>query len=227
MKKRIKINGFIIAFTVLIILIFPGTFFNQDDAPLKTVRDTLGIGIILLGQLLRISARGYKSATSQNGRALSRGGPYTLVRHPMYLGIILIGLGIVFVLFRLWVLILFTTFFVVRYLTLILKEEKYLTNNFKEEYARYKLEVRHRLVPAIGAIAKEDISRCLPIRREWLKREMSSVIPVLAGVLSAASIQNMLIGGLSFLIAELAAILLVVTVFIILIKYLIDAQKQV
>lgn len=225
MKKRIKINGFLIAFTVLLILIFPGIFFNQDYAPVKTIRDSLGIGIILLGQLLRISARGYKSTTSQNGHALTRGGPYTLVRHPMYLGIILIGLGIVLMLFRWWMLILFTTFFIIRYLTLIVKEEKYLAVNFKAEYVRYKTEVRRRILPSLGAIVKVDVRQCLPIKQEWLKKELSSVIPVLVGVLSAASIQNMLRGGLSFLIYELTAGLLVVTVFIILIAYLIRCQK--
>ena len=90
MKKRLKINGFIMFIAVLLILIFPAIFFRKPGSYLyDSIMEIIGIVLILLGQFLRVSARGYKSEHSNNSRSLIQGGPYALVRNPMYLGILL------------------------------------------------------------------------------------------------------------------------------------------
>ncbi len=80
------------------------------------------------------------------GEALQFGGPYQMVRHPVYLG---------------WMLIVFAsphmtgdrlTFAVVSSLYLVLAmpwEERSLEGAFGEEYRRYKERVRWRLLPYV------------------------------------------------------------------------------
>ena len=97
MKKRLKINGIIIFFIVLLIAFSPGIFFRKEIVPTywDEIAEIFGIAVILLGQIIRVSGRGYKAEKSKNGRALIQDGPYAISRNPMYLGILLIGIGII------------------------------------------------------------------------------------------------------------------------------------
>jgi protein-S-isoprenylcysteine O-methyltransferase Ste14 len=74
-------------------------------------------------------------------------GPYALVRHPMYLGAVVMLLGVPLSLGSWWGL------FTIIPITLVivwrlLKEEKFLVENLPG-YAEYRNRVRHRLVPLI------------------------------------------------------------------------------
>lgn len=131
MKRRIKINGIIIVCAVALMAIFPGLFLRERRVEFggEFLR-IAGFGFMFLGQLLRVSARGYKSEHSQNSGALVKGGPYAAVRNPMYLGILLIGLGVNLILFRWWVMVLFLSVFIARYILLIVNEEKKLLAAF-------------------------------------------------------------------------------------------------
>jgi len=127
MKKRLKINGVIMFLAAVIVAVFPAMFFRRVNIGLwNEVAEVFGLALILLGQLIRISARGYKSENSGEGKALITNGPYSLVRNPMYLGVLLIGLGVVLMLFKLWVVLVFLAVFIIRYFLLIFKEEKKL-----------------------------------------------------------------------------------------------------
>ncbi len=179
MKKRLKINGFIMFIAVLLTAVFPTIFFRSNSAGyFDEVAEILGIVFILLGQILRASARGYKSEYSQNGHSLIQGGPYALVRNPMYLGILLIGLGVVLMLFKWWVACIFLLIFAIRYLALIFKEEKKLLASFPQAYPGYCAKAP-RLLPSLATIAKMDISEYLPLKLSWLKREIGSILAVL------------------------------------------------
>lgn len=68
--------------------------------------DAIGISLVLFGFLFRIAARGYKADGSPEGKKLITNGLYGLMRNPMYVGTLLIGLGINLVLFEWWVAIL-------------------------------------------------------------------------------------------------------------------------
>ena len=62
MKRRIKINGFIIFIAVLLTAFFPAIFFRKANNDFfDEIMEILGIAFILLGQILRVSARGFKS----------------------------------------------------------------------------------------------------------------------------------------------------------------------
>jgi hypothetical protein len=76
MKLRLKINGVIMFSAFLMVAIFPELFFRQQRIGfLDGVAEVFGITLILFGQILRVSARGYKSEMSFNGHHLAEGGP--------------------------------------------------------------------------------------------------------------------------------------------------------
>ena len=179
MKKRLKINGIIIFAAFVLLIAFPSYFLRHKKfGTYETIAQIFGIMFILLGQLFRASARGFKSERSFNSGHLVIGGPYTLVRNPMYLGILLIGLGVVLVLFKLWVACLFLFIFFLRYILLIFKEEKKLLSAFPQEYPDYCNKVP-RIFPSVSAILKRDIREYLPLKLIWIKKEIGSILAVL------------------------------------------------
>lgn len=182
-KKRIKINGWIIALSFLAVVIFPNIFLRRpQEFFLDQAAKLTGIILITLGQVIRASARGFKSERSEVGYKLVIEGPYGMVRNPMYLGIILIGFGIIIAVFQWWVALVFFLIFVIRYILLILSEEKKLEAMFRESYLLYKTKVS-RLFPPIKKISRTDIAVYLPLKTEWAKKEASSWCGVIFGVL--------------------------------------------
>lgn len=183
MKKRIKINGWIIALSFLAVVIFPKIFLRApQDFFLDQAAKLTGIILIMLGQVIRASARGFKSERSQEGYKLVTEGPYSIVRNPMYLGIVLIGAGIIVAVLQWWVALVFCFIFVIRYILLIFKEEKKLEAAFGESYFLYKSTVS-RIFPPIKKISRTDIAAYLPLKLEWVKKEASSWCGVLFGAL--------------------------------------------
>jgi protein-S-isoprenylcysteine O-methyltransferase Ste14 len=149
MKARIKTNGALIFVAVAATALFPRALLRMERTPADTLASHAGFFLLLAGQLIRVSARGYKSRFSRNGHALIRQGPYRMVRNPMYLGIILIGAGIVAALFKGWAFIVFALCFVARYTGLVAEEEKKLLAFFPAEYPRYAQSVP-RIIPKLS-----------------------------------------------------------------------------
>jgi protein-S-isoprenylcysteine O-methyltransferase Ste14 len=221
MKKRLKINGFIMVLVIALITLFPKAFFRKVDVYLSDgAAEVFGIAFILLGQIFRASARGYKSENSQEGRILIQGGPYALVRNPMYLGILLIGLGIVLVLFEWWGVFIFLLVFAIRYISLIFKEEKHLEVLFPRIYPDYCKKVP-RILPSLGMLSNKNISAYLPLKLSWVKKEIGSILTVLLITIFAESLEEIKSHGMRVYIAEALEIVLVITLFIYLIYYLI------
>ncbi|MEW5758854.1 MAG: isoprenylcysteine carboxylmethyltransferase family protein [Candidatus Omnitrophota bacterium] len=174
MKNRIKINGTIIFLCIALIIIFKSIFLRASDIGFLEI---LGVSLLLLGQLIRISSRGYKAEYSRGGHELIKDGPYSLVRNPMYLGILLMGAGIVLFLFKFWVFFAFLAFFTIRYLTLIKQEEKILIEKFDREYEDYKKNTP-RIFPRMNYIISHNIKNYLPLKLIWVKKEISSFVPI-------------------------------------------------
>jgi protein-S-isoprenylcysteine O-methyltransferase Ste14 len=97
-----------------------------------------GTTIILIGQLIRFWGAGY---LEKNVR-LARGGPYRLVRHPLYVGSFLMGLGLaVSVANPVWWTIGYLLLFVGFFLPAIHVEELRLQSIFGAEYQDLMVEV--------------------------------------------------------------------------------------
>jgi len=170
MKKRIKVNGVIIFVSVLAIIIFPWKFLRSTSGSGDDLMKSCGMALILFGLLLRIVSRGFKAEHSQGGHSLVLGGPYILVRNPMYLGIFCAAMGVILSLFHWWALLIFVLFFVSRYIPLIAEEEKFLMNSFGQKYTDYQKEVP-RLIPRLSALISKNVLSYLPLKLSWVKKE--------------------------------------------------------
>ncbi len=165
------------------------------------ILEVAGIACILCGQLLRVSARGHKARVSANGHSLVTDGPYSLVRNPMYLGIVLIGLGVVVFAFQIWVFAVFVVLFLLRYIHLFMIEENHLRKMFGEEYAAYLKNVP-RLIPRPKFLFTRDIASYLPVKMSWFRGELFSIALVLAAILAVEGHENYAAGGWPLVIAE-------------------------
>jgi protein-S-isoprenylcysteine O-methyltransferase Ste14 len=221
MKKRLKINGFIIALAIVFLILFPAVFLRSTkEASWDKLAEISGIAFILLGQIFRASSRGYKSENSGSGHSLIQSGPYALVRNPMYLGILFIGLGIVLVLFNWWMLVVFLCIFIWRYILLIFKEEKKLLAMFPQAYRDYQQKVP-RLLPSITRVLKKDIAEYLPLKAPWLKKEIGSILTVLLIVLFMEGWKDVKNEGIKVYLKEVMLFLTIIILFIFFIIYLI------
>ena len=226
MKRRLKINGLIIFLAILLSAMFPRIFFRrQEAASWDEFTEIFGIAFIILGQILRASSRGYKADYSGRGDSLIQDGPYALVRNPMYLGLLLIGLGIVLMLFHWWVVIVFLGIFIWRYFLLIFKEEKKLLAMFPGSYADYQQKVP-RLLPSPTQLLQKDIAKYLPLKLTWLKKEIGSIFAVLLIVLFVEGWEDTKTEGIKVYLKEAALFLITIILFIFLIIHLIKCTNN-
>jgi len=163
----------------LVLALFPRFFLRvYSGGAREEIIEALGFGLILLGQIIRVSARGYKAEHSQDSQLLIQGGPYQVVRNPMYLGIFLIGLGVVLAIFKWWAVAIFIMFFIIRYILLIRKEEKKLRAMFPREYPEYCRKVP-RIFPSLASLINLDVIEYLPIKIIWFRKEVGSIVTLL------------------------------------------------
>jgi protein-S-isoprenylcysteine O-methyltransferase Ste14 len=90
----------------------------------------------------------------QEGQQLVTGGAYGLVRHPAYLGAMLVWLGLAVALLSPIVLTVTVVYVAPMYLLYITSEEKMMRDEFGAAYARYCRDVPmllpySRLIPAL------------------------------------------------------------------------------
>ena len=221
MKKRLKINGIIMFLAAVVVVAFPTVFFRIESFnKWDRFAEIFGVAFILLGQLIRVSARGYKAENSKEGLALITGGPYSLVRNPMYLGILLIGLGVVLMLFEWWIVIVFLVIFIIRYLSLIFKEEKKLMILFPKDYLIYCKKVTHRIRPSMRDLLERDVSEYLPLKIVWFKKEIGSILAVLLITLLVESWEDIRGMGIRFYLREVTGIFVIILLFVGLVWYL-------
>jgi protein-S-isoprenylcysteine O-methyltransferase Ste14 len=104
----------------------------------------IGFTISLVGELIRfwgVSWTGSETRTtgSVGGTFLIISGPFAHVRNPLYVGNILIYLGLGIMSFALfpYLQVLAILFFLFQYYFIVKEEEKYLRERFKEEYKDY------------------------------------------------------------------------------------------
>lgn len=226
MKRRLKITGFIVFLIILLIVLFPVVFFRRPElTSWDEIAEIFGITFILLGQIFRVSGRGYKSECSKNGYLLIQSGPYAVVRNPMYLGILLIGLGIVSMLFKWWVVVIFLCVFIWRYLLLIFKEEKKLLSMFAQTYQDYQQRVP-RILPSLSTILHKDVAEYLPLKLPWLKKEIGSILAVLSGVLFLESWEDIKSEGIGIYLRELIGFFTIIILFLCLVIYLSRRTKN-
>lgn len=126
---------------------------NLSVTPCADWTGAMGASICVLGLLITLWARWTlggnwsSSVTFKQGHELIRTGPYRLVRHPIYTGILVMGLGTAldFGQLRCWLALpLMATAFWIK----LSQEEKLLLRHFPNEYPTYQQQVK-ALVPFV------------------------------------------------------------------------------
>jgi protein-S-isoprenylcysteine O-methyltransferase Ste14 len=219
MKHRIKLNGIALFLAILAVVFFPRIIIREDGFAFDDIWEGLGVSFILTGQLLRVSARGYKAEQSQSGSHLVVTGPYSMVRNPMYLGIVLIGCGVVLAVLHPWTLLIFLGGFLLRYRALFSKEEKILTDAFGKEYKEYCSRVP-RILPRPSFAFQHDISSFVPMRLGWVKPEVVSIVLVLAAVFVIESWEEIRLRGWSFVVQGIAPLFIIMFLYFLLVFFL-------
>ncbi len=146
-EVRIRLLIAVVAVVFVRLGLFRG--YGVDSDPMRA-----GIGLALFGvglglavwARLRLGRNWGTPMTRKNEPELVTGGPYHLVRHPIYSGILVAGLGTAVALNWLWLaaVILAGIYFV--YSATV--EERYLAEQFPDAYPAYRRSTR-MLVPFI------------------------------------------------------------------------------
>lgn len=108
----------------------------------------VGLVIVLAGELIRfwgVSIAGSETRTtgSVGGTFLITTGPFAYVRNPLYVGNILIytGVGVMSLALFPWLPMIAAGWFILQYSLIVSREEEYLSETFRHEYARYREQV--------------------------------------------------------------------------------------
>lgn len=150
-KQRIKI-GVLISLVIIII-----------SKPNKW-SILAGFLISIIGNILRLWASGY----IKKEKELTRSGPYSLTRNPLYLGNFIVGAGFCLASWQILSIPIFLLYFLLFYIPIIKNEEKRMTGIFKESYIEYKKSVPVFL-PKIGKPEKTErfSYRNIAKNKEW------------------------------------------------------------
>jgi protein-S-isoprenylcysteine O-methyltransferase Ste14 len=214
MKIRIRIQGFLIVLTTAVIILFINVLFPQwqREAPDEFL-DALGMSLVLFGFLIRIAARGHKSEKSGEGTKLVTDGLYGLFRHPMYFGTLLIGIGIIIVLFKWWILLLFLIAFLFIYIPLIRREENKLLACFGEAYRNY-CRTTAQWSYDILKLFKINSRDHLFFKWSWIKKELPSLIATIVAITAIEVWEDVRLFGYIEVKKELLEFLLIIVIFV-------------
>ena len=217
MKTRIKIQAFFVFLAVILAVLLPKFLFPRwQEESLDGILDAVGIVLVLFGFLFRIAARGYKSEKSHEGSRLITDGPYAVMRNPMYFGTLIIGTGIIMIIFEWWTIFIFGLVFLLIYVPQVNKEQRELSIRFTDEYRRY-CEKLPRYFPKISYLFKMDIRDYLSLKWGWIKKELPSLASVICAVIALEAWEDIRIFGHKYFFKEALKLFLTVISFIVII----------
>lgn len=140
-------------FAVLMFTRWPlPAFFERQVVPHSVFSALTGLAIVILGAALAIAARSHlggnwsANVTIKEGHELIRTGPYALVRHPIYFGLVMAAVGTALAFGQMRNLIalpLLILAFRLKQLT----EERFLLETFGDQYRAYQQTVRSAMIP--------------------------------------------------------------------------------
>lgn len=104
----------------------------------------IGLGLPALA-MAQFRKTGQKVDVAQPTTSIIRTGPYRFTRNPMYLGAMLVHLGVGIGIGSAWVIAAVVPAVVLAQVLAIVPEEKYLSRKFGDEYGRYRASVRRWL----------------------------------------------------------------------------------
>jgi protein-S-isoprenylcysteine O-methyltransferase Ste14 len=149
-QKRITAVGFPVLVAALVIMVLDHRFGWSPSVPVSV--SIFGVILMALGMLiyfLVVRENSYAAATVgvAEGQTVVSTGPYAIVRHPMYVGAILVFIRAPLALGSWWGL-LATPLVCAGFAWRLLSEERHLRENLPG-HGEYMRTVRYRLVPRI------------------------------------------------------------------------------
>jgi protein-S-isoprenylcysteine O-methyltransferase Ste14 len=130
-----------------------------------TLSILLGLPLALAGEAIRIWASGHIEKTQK----LATGGPYAHARHPLYVGSVLLALGVAVASASVWVVLAVAVYFLAFFPAVMREESEFLAKKFREEFAAWAAEVPPfwpRLTPGGPRSSRFEWSR-VSRNREW------------------------------------------------------------
>jgi protein-S-isoprenylcysteine O-methyltransferase Ste14 len=140
----------------------------------------LGLPLVLLGEAVRLWASGHIEKT----KCLATGGPYAHSRNPLYVGSLLLALGVAVACASPWVVLAVALYFVAFYPSVMREEAAFLARKFPGEYAEWAAAVPlfwPRLRPAGPRGSRFEPAR-VRLNREW---RTAAALPLIAALLLA------------------------------------------
>ena len=133
-----------IALTLLMNTIAPMTIYDiESNWPLVLGAILCLDGFVLLALAMRrFKSKGTPIATSEKVTKIVSDGIYRYSRNPIYLGMFLVYLGYTLIANNAWGLILGVALYLFMHFGVIRREERYLADQFGEDYIRYQRSVR-------------------------------------------------------------------------------------
>jgi protein-S-isoprenylcysteine O-methyltransferase Ste14 len=138
----------------------------------------LGLPLALLGEAVRVWASGHIEKTER----LATGGPYAHSRNPLYVGSVLIALGVAVACASPGVVLATAAYFLAFYPSVMREEAAFLAAKFPDEHAAWVAAVPlfwPRPAPAGPRASRFDWSR-VGRNREW---RTAAALPLLAALL--------------------------------------------
>lgn len=148
----------------------------------------VSILFISMGELLRIWAVGYAGGMTRAtalgaARDLVTTGPYSFVRNPLYLGNLLLSIGVTVFTNVYWLIPVLMIGYFIQYLPIIAVEEKYLLESCGQVYEDYQAEVP-RLLPGYRTYSNpslHDFSWLRALKSE--RRTLTAIVCVIGLIL--------------------------------------------
>lgn len=168
---------------LLFLVILPILLFFHHGWPeesyLDFSLDSIGYALVIAGVFVRLWCTLYIGGRKDS--ELQTSGPYSIVRHPLYFGSLLIGLGISSASENPIILAAVTVYFFIQYTATIRHEESALTGIFGDAYTEYKQKVPC-LIPKMMAFnfSPPETINLRPLQREVIRGALAlSLLPLL------------------------------------------------
>ncbi len=147
---------------------------------------------LILGELLRLWAVGYaggatRSRTLSAASDLVTTGPYAHVRNPLYLGNLLLSLGVCIIANAYWMILVLSVGFLVQYLPIIASEEAYLRESCGAAYATYYAAVP-RFIPRLWGYTNPSVHSFSLTRALKAEKRTLTAIACVIGLIAGAAI---------------------------------------
>ena len=126
----------------------------------------IGFVVALGGEALRVWASGH----IEKGREVTRTGPYRFVRHPLYLGSAIMGVGFMIAAQSLVVAVVVSSYLLATLMAAMRTEEATLDARFAGEYSAYR------------AGTAPPVARAFSLARVRANREYRAIIGLIVGM---------------------------------------------